>query len=210
MRWGAFVLLSLLIGNAMADPLAEAVAHFQALNSYQATVHSADADDERQVIRYFYRKPGWIRMEFVQPHRGAVLIYDPDKRRVRLWPFGLQSPLVLSLDTDNPLIRGPRGHRVDRSDVGALLDNLLALRARGNSLALGTDLIFAQPTVGIDIVGAAGVSVAGVHRYQVWLAQDSLFPLRVKSFAVNGNLIETVDMRDVLTGVQFPAGFFTP
>lgn len=210
MRWGAFLCLPLMAGNAMADPLAEALERFQALNSYQATVRSLAAGDTRQVIRYFYRKPGWVRMEFVQPHPGALLVYDPGKRRVRLWPFGLERALVLSLDPDNPLIRGPHGHRVDRSDVGALLENLLALRARGSARDLGRGAVFERPAVAIEVAGAAGLSVAGVHRYQVWLAEDSLFPLRVKSFAVNGNWIETVDLLDVLTGVRFPGDFFTP
>ncbi|CAD5379135.1 conserved hypothetical protein [Pseudomonas sp. OF001] len=194
----------------MADPLSDAVDRFREVSTYQVTVRSVAADGERQVIRYFYRKPGWVRMEFVQPHSGAVLIYDPDARKVRLWPFGLKHTLVLTLDSDNPLVRSARGHRVDRSDVGALLENLLTLRARGQAVALGEAVVAGRPTVGVDIIGAAGVTVAGVHRYQVWLAQDTLFPLRVKSFEVGGILIETVDMTDVATGMRFDERFFTP
>ncbi|MGH8352602.1 MAG: LolA family protein [Pseudomonas sp.] len=194
----------------MADPLAEAMIRFRALNTYQVTLRSVAADGERQVIRYYYRKPGWVRMEFVQPHGGAVLIYDPDTRRVRLWPLGLKHTLALTFAPNNPLVRGSRGHRADRSDVGALLENLLALRARGNASPLGEADLAARPTVGFDIVGAAGVTVAGVHRYQVWLAQDTLFPLRVKSFEASGYPIETVDMTEVETDVHFSEGFFTP
>ncbi|GLZ87960.1 hypothetical protein Pres01_40110 [Metapseudomonas resinovorans] len=209
MRWSA-LLIALLIGEAMADPLAEAVIRFQELSSYQATVRSVAADGERQVIRYFFRKPGWVRMEFAEPHRGAVLIYDPSARRIHLWPFGLNNPLVLPLAADNPLMRSPRGHRVDRSDVGALLDTLIALRARGNLVALGPAVVSEHPAVGIEIVGAAAISVSGVHRFQVWLAEDSLFPLRVKSFDVENKLMETVDLTDVAIGVRFSEDFFTP
>ncbi|WP_256657516.1 outer membrane lipoprotein-sorting protein [Pseudomonas sp. 2FE] len=194
----------------MADPLAEAELRFRALNTYQVTVRSIAVDGERQVIRYFYRKPGWVRMEFVQPHKGAVLIYDPGMRRVRLWPFGLKHSLALTFAPDNPLVRSPRGHRVDRSDVGALLENLLALRARGSASSLGDADVAARPAAGFDIVGDPGVTVTGVHRYRVWLAHDTLFPLRVESFEASGEQIETVDMVDVETDVRLPERLFTP
>ncbi|MCY1452375.1 hypothetical protein D9M71_692900 [compost metagenome] len=108
------------------------------------------------------------------------------------------------------MVLSPRGHRVDRSDVGVLLDNLVALRARGNVVALGAAVVSGHPAVGIEIVGAVAVSVAGVHRFQVWLAQDSLFPLRVKSFDVENKLMETVDLTDVAIGVRFAEDLFTP
>lgn len=208
MRWGMLV-FALISSEIMPDPLTEAEVRFRALNTYQATVHSLAADGEQQVIRYFYRQPGWVRMEFVQPHHGVVLIYDPGTRRVHLWPFGLKHIPVLTFAPDNPLI-SRHGHRVDHSDVGALLANLLALRARGSMLSLGEAQVAGQAATGLDIVGDAGVDVAGVHRYRVWLARDGLFPLRVESFAAEKGLIETVDMEGVQIDVPFAERFFTP
>jgi outer membrane lipoprotein-sorting protein len=205
----------MLTGNAMAssinDPLTEAEGRFQALTTYRATIHSSHAaDGERQVIRYAYRKPGWIRMEFVQPHRGLVLIYDPGMRKVRLWPRGVNHIPVLSFNPDNPLIRSRSGQRVDHSDVGALLANLMQLRASGSVTPLRETDHAARPALGLNIIGGAGVAVAGVHQYRVLLAHDSLFPLKVESFDAGGNLIETVEMSDVEIEVAFPENFFTP
>ncbi len=208
MRWGMLV-FALIGSDIMADPLTEAQVRFRALNTYQATVHSLAADGEQQVISYFYRQPGWVRMEFVQPHHGVVLIYDPGTRRVHLWPFGLKHMPVLNFAPDNSLI-SRHGHRVDRSDVGVLLANLLALRARGSMSSLGEAQVAGQAATGLDIVGDAGVNVDGVHRYRVWLARDSLFPLRVESFAAEKGLIETVDMQGVQIDVPFAERFFTP
>lgn len=208
MLWGIFVVA--LLGDVVADPLAEAAARFRALNSYQVTVRSTLADGERQVIRYFYRKPGWVRMEFSRPHGGLVLIYDPGARKVRLWPFGLNQALALTLAPDNPLVRSRSGQRIDRSDVGALLANLVDLRTGGSISPLGTTEIAARPAACFDIIGGAGSAVAGVHRYRVWLAQETLFPLRVESFDAAGGLIETVDMADAEIDVVFPERFFAP
>lgn len=201
-------------GETVADLLDEAVARFRALESYRATLHSTGRDGDRQVMQYFYRKPGWVRIECVDPHRGVVLIYDPGVRKLRLWTFGLGwgfgFPPALSLAPDNPLVRSPRGHTVDRSDVGALFENLRTLRAGGRFTLLGAGTIAGEPAVGCEVVGAAGLSVGGAHRNRVWLAPDTLFPRRVESFDEADELVETVDLVAAELDVVFPERFFTP
>ncbi len=200
----------------MADLLDEAAARFHTLESYRATLHSAGRDGDRQVMRYFYRKPGWVRIECVEPHRGAVLIYDPGAGKVRLWTFGLGWGFAfgfapaLSLAPDNPLVRSPRGHTVDRSDVGALFENLQALRTGGSFTPLGAGTIAGEPAVGFEVTGAAGLVVDGAHRNRVWLAPDTLFPRRVESFDDADELVETVDLDDAELDVVFPERFFAP
>ncbi|TBV92975.1 hypothetical protein E0E53_17770 [Azotobacter chroococcum] len=199
-----------LLGDTMSDPLAEAESRFQALTSYRVTVRATAGDGERHVLRYFYRKPGWMRMEFVQPHEGMVLIYDPGTRRVRVWPFGLNRLPRFSFAPDNPLVRGPRGHRVDRSDIGTLLAHLRAVVARGSLTTLGETQIAARPAAGFEVRGEAHASRPEVQHYRIWLARDSLFPLRVEHFAADGRLLERVDMADVEIDVPLPERFFTP
>lgn len=205
------LVLTLLVGKAMAaDPLAEGAARFRTLDTYRVTVRAFASDGERQVIRYAWRRPGWIRMDFVEPHGGTVMIYDPVRRRVRLSPFGVEHMPTLNLSPDNPLIRSPRGHSVDRSDVGALFANMLQLRARGSAASFGDAEVGGRAAEGIEVAGEAGASVAGVHRYRVWLARDSLFPLKVQSYDATGALIETVEMSDVEIDAALPARVFTP
>ncbi|SEF99495.1 LolA family protein [Thauera chlorobenzoica] len=210
MPWAVPLLLWLLAASAMADPLTAAETGFRALDSYRATVRTVAADGERRVMRYFYRKPGWVRIEMLSPYRGAVLIYDPDARRVRLWPFGTGHVLSLSLAPDNRLVRDPRGHRIDRSHVGALLDNLQRLRAQGHATPLGATEVDGRAAIGVEIAGEAGAHVDGVHRYRVWFARDTHFPLRVESFAADGRPIETVDLSEVETGAVLPERLFQP
>lgn len=193
-----------------ADPLEDAENRFRTLESYRVTLRTVAADGERQVIRYAWRRPGWIRMDFVDPHGGTVMIYDPDARRVRLFPFGPEHLPTLRLAPDNRLIRSPRGHTVDHSDVGTLLANVAELRARGNMGTPADAELGGRPATVIEVGGGADVSVAGVHRYRVWLAQDTRFPLKVQSFDTTGELIETVDMSDAELDVAFPDRFFTP
>lgn len=203
-RW-VILIAFVLSGMAVADPLVEAQSRFRALDSYQAMLRVREADGEQWLLRYAYRKPGWVRMEFLQPHAGAVLIYDPGTQRVHIWPFGLKRTPALSLDPNNRLIRGPHGYRVDRLDVGQLLEYLLALRERGSLSPLGETDILGRPSSGFEIAGSEAED-----RYRVWLARDSLFPLRVERFAARGPLLERVDLTHVHIDVAFPEQFFRP
>lgn len=209
-RWPALALLTLPPLPAMTDPLTDAETRFGALQSYQVTLRSTHGAGGQEVIRYFFCKPGWVRMEFDQPHRGAMLVYAPDNRRVRLWPFGLGHWPALDLAPDHPLLHNPHGHRVDRSNVGVLLGNMLALRQRGSMSPPDAAEWAGRLATALDITGPAGGSAGAVQRYRVWLARDTLFPLRVDSFAANAGLLESVDMGDAQIDVQFPERFFTP
>lgn len=197
-------------GSAAADLLHDAQTRFRALESYRVTLRSHSAEGQRQVIGYAYRKPGAIRMEFVEPHHGAVLIYDPASRRVHLWPFGKARFPRLNLAPDNPLLRSAGGHRVDHSDVGALLEKLVELRARGSMTDPIDAAIAERPARYLEITGAPAASVDGVHRYRIWFEQGSLFPLKVQSYDAALELIETVDMSDAELDPMFPEHFFTP
>lgn len=196
--------------STAADPLHEAQARFSALSTYRVTLRSIAADGASQVIRYFYSRPGRVRMEFVEPRRGMVLVYDPSTRTVRIWPFGVENLVSMRLAPDNPLLRAPHGHRIDRSDVGALLANLMELRTRGAMTVLGAGELGGRRVSVLQVVGARGASVNGVNSFRVWLANDTMFPLRVESFDRRGDPIETVDMTDAEIGVDLADSVFDP
>lgn len=210
MRWLMLALALSATGAAAADLLHDAQERFRALEGYRVTLRSLAADGQRQIIACAYRKPGWIRLDFVEPHSGAVLVYDPAARRVHLWPFGAGHFPVLNLAPDNPLIRSAGGHSVDRSDVGSLLARLVELRARGGAGAPVDAELAGRPAHLVEIAGAGNAHVDGVHRYRVWFEQGTLFPLKVQSYDVALDVIETVDMSDAELDPAFPERFFTP
>lgn len=208
MAW--LMLLLALLGKPLDDPLVEAQERFRALTSYRVTVRLNTLGSEPHVLRYFYRKPGWIRIEFIRPHPGLILIYNPDTRRVRVWPFGLDHLAKLNLAPENPLIRGPHGIRVDQSHVGVMLEGLRERQARGTLAALGSGVVAARPVAGFEIRNGEEGNPVDTRYYRVWMAQDSLFPLRLERFGSGGHLLESVDMSDVEIDVPFPERFFTP
>ena len=191
------------------DPLAAAIEHYQTVESYRVTIHSFHADGEEH-IRYYYKKLGFVRMEFIRPHAGALLVYNPYTRRVRLWPFGAGHFPVLNLSPGNPLIRSSRGQRVDRSDIGVLFQNIRILREGGNTEILGKESMDGRTVLHLIVTGADNFVVAGVHRHELWLDTESQFPVKGISRDQQNAIIETVKMEALEINATLPETLFNP
>ena len=212
------LILAAALTGIPSDPLAAAIGHYQTIESYRVTIRSFHDDDDEHIC-YYYKKPGFIRMEFIRPHDGAVLVYNPVTRRVRLWPFGAGHFPEFDLSPGNPLIRSWSGQRVDRSDVGVLFDNIRILQQGGNTEILG-DTKNASPgtresmggrvALHIIVTGAESVAVANVHRSELWLDKASKFPVKVISRDQQDVIIETVMMEDLEINIELPETLFNP
>lgn len=203
------MLLAAALGGSPPDPLANAIAHFRTVETYQVTLHSVHADGEEH-IRYYYKKPGFVRMEFIRPHAGALLVYSPVTQRVRLWPLGARHFPELNLSPRNPLIQSPRGEKVDQSDVGALFGNVLSLLEHGTAEMRGEDRVAGRTTQHLVVIGAPGHLVSGVHRYELWLDTSTQFPVKVISRNKDNAVIETVMMDALEINVPLPESLFSP
>lgn len=190
------------------DLVSAALKRFEGLEAYQVTLKSVGGERE-ELIRYYYRKPGFVRMEFEKPFGGAVLVYDPLAKTARLWPFGLDS-ISFNLSPDNRLIRSRAGQRVDRSDVGALLLNVQSLQQNGDTEPDGAEELDGGSAHRLTVTGRGGHAVGRVHRYRLWLDRETLFPQKVASFDEAGELIETVTMDAPKFNGAYPDGFFKP
>jgi outer membrane lipoprotein-sorting protein len=204
----ALMLATALTATRLA-PLAGAIEHYRTVETYQVTLRSSHAAGEDH-IRYYYRKPGFVRMEFIRPHAGAVLVYSPLTQRVRVWPFGAGRFPELSLSPRNPLVRSPGGQSVDKSDVGALFGNVSALLQQGRAEVVGEARLDGRAALHLVVTGAPGQAVAGVHRYELWLDTASQFPLKVVSRNHADAVIETVTMHALEINAPLAETLFDP
>jgi outer membrane lipoprotein-sorting protein len=196
------------LGVGTMDPVGAAVERYRAVDTYQVTIRSSSGE-RTVVIRYSYKRPGFVRMDFEQPHRGAVLVYSPRTGHVRLWPFGT-GLFALTLSPANRLVRSATGQRADQSDIGALLRNVQALQRNGETAVVREEIVGGARTVHVVVSGREGFTVGSVHRYDLWLDADTLMPARVVSRDVDGEVIETVLMDDLQVNVQLADGLFSP
>lgn len=161
---------------------------FDALTNY-TTLLDSEGEDGRNRIIYTYKKPGFIRMDFIRPHKGARLIYNPKENRVSLRPFSTKL-LTLNLSPDNRLITDPKGHTVDRSDIGALIRSAKRYAQEGTVTSLPPELVETHlcPRLMIE---SEKVS------YLLWVHPELRLPIKVvKSFT--GGALETVFLRNLI------------
>lgn len=147
----------------------------------------------------------FIRMP-VQP----TLVYNPNTRIVRLRPFGAGHFLELELSPDNPLIQSLRGQRVDRSDVGALFENVHILWENGSAELLAEENMNGSTTRHFAVTGAGDFTVSGVHRFELWLDMANRFTTKIISSDQHGDVIETVIMEALEINPALPETLFNP
>lgn len=204
----AAMVLAASIAVAEGDAVTAALNAFSKVQSYSVTLRSGAGDGPKEIIKYYFKRPGFVRMEFVSPYKGAVLVYDPLKKYVRLRPFGFLKPLVLTLSPENKLVKSARGHTVDESDIGALLRMVSALKDIGETKAEAEEEVSGRPADVVSVIGAVGKTVDGINKYLLWLDKKTRLPLRVSAYDAGGKLIEDVLMDDLDLDVELPEGFF--
>ncbi|MEX3957700.1 DUF1571 domain-containing protein [Trinickia sp. EG282A] len=179
------------------DFVSDAQSRFDALENYQVTLKSISAGAEPVEILYGYRKPGFVRMDFIRPHAGATLTYNPESRKVKLWPFGFDTIPTLALSPDNRMILSPQGHRVDQSDIGALLVNVHELQLHGDTQVVGAETIGIRQASHVIVTCRPGHLATGVFRYELWFDVSHGLPIKVASEGASHEPIETVLMEDL-------------
>lgn len=207
--WAVLTMI-LLSTNTVADrldPVDAAIGRYRNIVGYQVTLKSI-GHGKTEIIRYYFKKPGHVRMEFITPFNGAVLIYSPVTKQAKLWPFGYRSFPGFTLNPDNSLIRSSTGQRVDRSDVGVLYQNVKMLQEHGRTERVETETIDGHDTLHISVKGEEGFTVGAVARYQLWLDQTTGFPLKVLSQDAQGQTLETVEMEELKVDPELPGDFF--
>lgn len=193
------------ISENTGDPISFARKKYDAITAYQVTLRSRGLHFSEE-IRYFY-KAGFIKMEFIRPFPGIILIYNPVQKEVRLKPLKIAGR-IMSLSPDNPLIRSSAGHRIDESDIGSLLKAIATLQSHGETFISGTQCISGQQVLQIRITGSGSFAFRGIHQYDLWLDNNTYLPIKAVSYYPNGDLIEELFLDDLITDPELPDELF--
>ncbi len=198
-----------IIAAITQDPISIAIENYKNVESYSVTLRSRNDEDFSEIIKYYYKKPGFVRMELIKPHKGAILIYSPFTKEVSVRPFSSLKSFVLTLSPDNRLVKSSRGHRIDASDIGELLRTVKKLQENGKTEIIREEVVNKKLTMLVSIKGRNGFTVDGVHRYLLWLDKTTFLPLKVSSFDISDKLIEEVLMDDLRINIGIEDSFFS-
>ena len=147
-------------------------------------------------------------MVFVKPHEGATLIYDPKTHNVKLTPFKFLSSFSMNLNPDFSLIKDSKGHTVDKSDLGALLRNILILKKNGTEEIINKEIYHKILCSVLSVKGNNGFNLKGIYQYILWIDTRINLPVRVESYDNNFKLLEKVLLDDLKVNVEFSHDFF--
>ncbi len=192
---------------AATNPITDAMDNYQNISAYSVTLRSK-SENTSEIIKYYYKKPGFVRMEFIEPHSGAVIVYDPVRKAVKLRPFSSLKSFVLNLKPNDFLVRSSKGHTVAESDIGALLKRVKELQEKGKTEILGEEDVEGRKTLLVSVEGKNGMAVEGTHKYLLWLEKGTYMPLHVKAYDSNDRLSEDVLMDDLKINPELPENYF--
>jgi hypothetical protein len=187
------------------NPVVVALKNYKNVKTYQVTLRSK-CNHVFEEIRYYYRS-GYIKMEFIRPRRGVILIYDPIKKEVRLKPFGSVN-YVVTLSPDNAMIQSSAGHKVDESDIGSLLRVVAKLQSNGKTSILGDEDLSGRQTTLVRVTGNEEYTICGIHQYDLWLDKKTCLPLKIVSYDLREGIIEEVLMDDLEIDLDLPDELF--
>lgn len=201
MLFGLFMVIAL--AGAENSLLAQAYEAFGSIESYSVTLRS-EGEGGKETIKYWYKAPGFVRMEFIEPHKGAVLVYDPDKKLVRLKPF--RFGFVMALQPESRLVRSKRGHTVDESDIGDLLESALRIKETGSERIIGKTEISGRSAT---IIRIEGQEIEGITGYDLWIDDGLKLPVKAIAYGPGNKVIEEVLMNDLKLNIVLKEDFFS-
>ena len=124
------MIASLYAFQADSGPVMELKSSFDSIQDYtcilESFIRKGDKTEER-TYEYRYMKPGWVYMKILEgDNKGAVVIYNPKTEKVRARKGGILGSIKLTFDPTDKKVLSIRGHRVDESHIGAILNRWLA------------------------------------------------------------------------------------
>lgn len=180
---------------------------FDSLVNYTAEITTIEKDSKTKMY-YFYQKPGYTKMVFIEPHEGATLSYNPNSGKVVLRPFKNFRSISMSLSPENSLIQSPRGHSVDKSDIGCFLRTMTKIYKNGKAkIVSGTEELPGKKII-FEVTGNNDFSIDKINKYKVEFNSGLYFPTEVKAYSSDGELIEHMKLADVKIDQNFASDTF--
>lgn len=185
-------------------------AAYDELTNYEAEVEvlffSKQGISKSQTCLYTFEKPNRIRLDFLSPDPGMILVYPDADGKVIMKPAGLLSPLTFHLALDDPLLQTPSGQQINQTDLGTLIRNIRhsVTDQRRGPISISTD----KDSVRIEVLADDHFRKEFETRYQFVIGKARWLPLEVDAATTKGVPTEKVVFRRFRENIDVPDGFF--
>ncbi len=173
----------------------QALKAWQGVKDYTCTMESYNRlgdKEEKKTYRYWYLKPGYIRMKVIKGKgKGGEVFFDPTRNKVRGHKGGFFSFIVLTLEPTDKRVVSIRGVRVDQTSFGYILDQLQPYVKAGECKELNSK--------GIKRIECAASAKA--YHGDIWkekvLLDNSLMPVLWERYGKDGTLLYRLSCTDL-------------
>jgi outer membrane lipoprotein-sorting protein len=210
-----FLLLTLLPSAVSASNLEEAQALLKRMESayekvkdyrVQVKVVTAEnAGNRTEEFIYTFKKPNHIRIHFLTPQPGTILIYPDKEGKVSVRPWGW-SFLDLHLSPDSILMANSSGQRIDQTDFGLLIKNI------GRSVASGRrgplEILDEAHDIRIGVLAEDNFRAGKITKYQFTIDKNTHLPAEVEEWTPEGAFERKITFRKLEINLHVPDSFF--
>lgn len=185
-------------------------AAYDQVKDYQTDVEillfKEDGSFKTEKSLYTFKKPKWIRLEFVSPHPGMILVYPDPDGKVLMKPQGVLSVLTFHLALDDPLLGTPSGQRLDQTDLGVLIKNIRhsVTDQRRGPVSLSED----QEAIRIQVLADDHFREGVETKYQFLISKGLWLPVEVGQSTTNGVQEGRIIFHNLRTNINVPDDLF--
>ncbi|MGA7800953.1 MAG: hypothetical protein WCC36_09085 [Gammaproteobacteria bacterium] len=183
---------------------------YDEVTNYQVAVEviffSKRGATKSQTCLYSFMKPNRIRLDFLSPNPGMIMVYPDADGKVILKPVGLLSPFTFHLALDDPLLQTPSGQQLNQTDLGTLIRNIRhsVTDQRRGPISISTD----KDSVRIEVLADDHFRKGVATKYQFVIGKARWLPLEVDAATTKGVPVEKIVFRNFRENIDVPDGFF--
>jgi outer membrane lipoprotein-sorting protein len=210
-----FLLLTLLPIRVGASNLEEAQALLERMQSayekvkdYRVLVKVVTAENggnRTEEFIYTFKKPNHIRIDFLTPQPGTILIYPDKENKVSVRPWGW-SFLDLHLSPDSFLLANPSGQRIDQTDFGLLIKNIGRSMDGGRRGPL--EILDEARDIRIRVLAEDHFRAGKITKYQFIIDKNTYLPAEVEQWTPEGVFERKISFRNLEININVPDSFF--
>lgn len=205
--------------TSVADIIGQMQGSYGRVSDYQCIYITYNLDGEKidkRTVRYFFKKPGLIRVEGMKGfEKGWVAVYRDGKIRLKpkgflflkraflplkkmFLPFGA----AYTFDPDDRLMRSPgRGYRVDESGIDDLIARAISSMRRDEVVLIGREEVFESECYLIEMVPKTLVGDNSITKERLWVDVQTNLPLQYEVYEAGNRLVHSRTFKDLKVNI---------